>query len=90
MTVRELITALVEHPLSSLVYISKGVGPPGTVRSEVTDRIYVVLDPVRPIKPERRPDGEICDCDAWPVGHIHTPKGLQPIDDDLTDGDDDV
>jgi hypothetical protein len=23
-----------------------------------------------------------CDCDAWPAGHIHTPKGLQPIEDD--------
>jgi hypothetical protein len=23
-----------------------------------------------------------CDCDDWYVGHIHTPNGIQPIEDD--------
>lgn len=45
MTNRELIKELLDHPLDSQVYVSKGVGPVNTVHSEVTDRIWIVLSP---------------------------------------------
>jgi hypothetical protein len=47
LTVRELIRQLLDEPMDATVYISKGVGPLGRVHHEVTDKIYVVLEPVR-------------------------------------------
>jgi len=45
MTVRDLIRALLEKPMDSQVYIGKGMGPLASIKSETTDRIYVVLSP---------------------------------------------
>ena len=52
MTNRELIRALLNHPLDSQIYIGKGMGPLTRIESEVTDRIYVILSP------GKRPGGE--------------------------------
>ena len=49
MTVRELVIALLlgDHSLDSVVYLSKGTGPVGKVRtmtSEVDGKTYVVIE----------------------------------------------
>jgi hypothetical protein len=55
MKVRDLIKALCDCPLDCDAYIGKGCGPLVQVRSEVTDRIWVLLEPERAAKPK---DGE--------------------------------
>jgi hypothetical protein len=52
MKVRDLIKALCDYPLDCDVYIGKGCGPLAQVRSEVTDRIWLLLEPERPAKPK--------------------------------------
>lgn len=53
MKVRDLIKALTDHAMDSDVYIGKGCGPLERVSSEVTDRIFVVLEPGRPERKAR-------------------------------------
>jgi hypothetical protein len=35
-------------------------------------------------EPAGTPDW-VCDCEDWPVGHIHTPRGIQPVEDEPAD-----
>jgi hypothetical protein len=43
----DVIHALLDQPMDATVYIGKGVGPLGDIDYKITDRIYVILSPVR-------------------------------------------
>lgn len=50
MRVRDLIRELLDEPMDAMVYVGKGCGPLARVEYTVTDRIVVVLEPVKPVR----------------------------------------